>query len=295
MLKADLGIYYLCLISVTWILSLFKIDPQTGRLAFDREFALVDTSGSAMRLHSYTQMSQVCTSIDLSTNVMTVSAPNQKNLTLSLDSESETVKDIQVCGTLCKGSIYGGSKASRWFSSVLGVRCWLARHHGNNDNKNEQENNGYAYYNEASILLVSQQSISYLNTVISAQGGKLVESRQFRPNIVVVRSCNEEEGNTEEEEVTNPEDSWEKIIIEGMLGDVVELKSVGKCARCQMVDVDPSSGMKGNILRALAQYRRERGKINFGTFFAGNPNAPEGKVWLEEGSRVRSAAFQIHQ
>ena len=73
-----------------------------------------------------------------------------------------------------------------------------------------------------------------------------------------------------------------------MLGDAVELKSVGKCARCQMVDVDPSSGMKGNTLRALAQYRRERGKINFGTFFAGNPNAPEGKVWLEEGSRVRS-------
>ena len=31
--------------------------------------------------------------------------------------------------------------------------------------------------------------------------------------------------------------------------------------------VDPSSGMKGNILRALAQYRREKGKINFGTFF----------------------------
>ena len=149
-------------------------------------------------------MSKVCISIHLSTNVMTVSAPNHKNLTLSLDSESETVQDIQiqVCGTLCKGSsIYGGggSKASRWFSYVLGVRCWLARHHGNNDNKNEQENNGYAYYNEASILLVSQQSISYLNTVISAQaqGGKLVESRQFWPNIVVVRSCNEEEGNTE--------------------------------------------------------------------------------------------------
>ena len=53
----------------------------------------------------------------------------------------------------------------------------------------------------------------------------MVESRQFRPNIVVVRSCNEEEeGNTEEEEVTNPEDSWEKIIIEGKLGDAVELK-----------------------------------------------------------------------
>ena len=59
--------------------------------------------------------------------------------------------------------------------------------------------------------------------------------------------------------------------------------------------VDPSSGMKGNILRALAQYRRERGKINFGTFFTGNPNAPEGKVLLEEGSRVRSASLQIHQ
>ena len=60
---------------------------------------------------------------------------------------------------------------------------------------------------------------------------------------------------------------------------------MGKCARCQMVDVDPSSGMKGNTLRALARYRRERGKINFGTFFTGNPNAPEGKLWLEEGGQ----------
>ena len=53
-----------------------------------------------------------------------------------------------------------------------------------------------------------------------------------------------------------------------------------------MVDIDPSSGMRGNTLRALAMYRRDRGRINFGTFFIGNKHAPKGNVWIEEGNKV---------
>mmetsp|Transcript_34048 Transcript_34048/g.62622 ORF Transcript_34048/g.62622 Transcript_34048/m.62622 type:complete len:446 (+) Transcript_34048:1924-3261(+) len=281
----------------------WPINRRTGRLAFDREFALVDTSGSAMRLHSHPKMSAIQSGIDLNTKKLTVSAPNHEDLIVSLDtpflSEDHTVstEDIQVCGTLCKGNIWGGSKAARWFSSVLGVRCWLARHYdaGGETEINSSHDNieRYAYCNEASMLLVSQQSISFLNSVITAQGwGTLVEPRHFRPNIVVSSNCEEGKASgkhmEENRKGTNPEDSWEQIFVKGN-ADVVELTAVGKCARCQMVDIDPSSGMKGNTLRALAQYRRDRGQINFGTFFSGKIDAPVGNVWLEEGSEVHAS------
>ena len=259
-----------------------------------------------MRLHAYPQMSSIHSVIDLSTNRLTVSAPNSEDLVVSLGNSDNTTEnllsheDIQVCGALCKGSIWGGSKASEWFSSVLGVRCWLARHLSADKTENvvSDDNRQYAYCNEASVLLVSQQSISFLNSVINTRGmGKLVESRHFRPNIVVSRSSYEGggdhvidrqmEGN---QKVSNPEDSWQKITITGST-DEIDLNAVGKCARCQMVDVDPSSGMKGNTLRALAQYRRDRGKVNFGTFFTGNKSIPEGKVWLEKGSEVRATSI----
>jgi molybdenum cofactor sulfurtransferase len=268
-------------------------------MAFDREFALVDTSGSAMRLHSYPKMSEIRSHIDLDTNILTVTAPNREDLIINLEkpSTSDNIispENIQVCGNMCKGNVWGGSKASSWFSSVLGVRCWLARHYdaGETEKMSLDENKQFAYYNEASLLLVSQQSISYLNSVITSQGwGRLVESRHFRPNIVVTSTFRgdsvvaEKPFGESQEEVANPEDSWQQIIIRGSI-DVVELIAVGKCARCQMVDINPSSGMKGNTLRALAQYRRDRGRINFGTFFAGNVDASEGTAWLEEGSVV---------
>ena len=275
-----------------------KIDRRTGRMAFDREFALVDTSGSAMRLHSYPKMSEIHSTIDLDTKILTVTAPNHEDLIINLKKPSTSdnfmsPEDIQVCGNLCKGNIWGGSNASRWFSSVLGVRCWLARHYdaGETENMSLGGDKQFAYCNEASLLLVSQQSISYLNSVIASQGwGRLVESRHFRPNIVVTStfrgdSVAEKPLGKSQEEVANPEDSWQQIIIRGSI-DVVELTAVGKCARCQMVDIDPSSGMKGNTLRALAQYRRDRGRINFGTFFTGNVDASEGTAWLEEESVV---------
>ena len=276
-----------------------KVDRRTGRLIFDREFALVDTSGVAMRLHSHPQMSQIHATIDLRSKTMTVTAPNRDNLILSLEIAGGAVSphDVDVCGVLCRGCVFGGGRASRWFSSVLGVRCWLARYHDVGRTEQSSDDRGHAYSNEASLLVVSQQSISYLNSVITAQGwGKLVESRHFRPNLVVsgvddgLNSTSRRNESTEN--VANPEDVWEHITIRGN-NDIVELKAAGKCARCQMVDIDPSSGMKGNTLRALAQYRRDQGRINFGTFFNGSSDSPEGVAWIEEGDIVERTTSSV--
>jgi molybdenum cofactor sulfurtransferase len=238
-------------------------------------------------------MSQIHATVDLSAKIMTVRALNHDDLILNLKIAGSTVspRDVDICGNLCKGCVFGGGRAARWFTSVLGVRCWLARCNdvvGTEQSSHDSRHAGYS--NEASMLVVSQQSISYLNSIITTQGwGKLVESRHFRPNLVLSVVDDDRNSMVKRVEMTknvaNPEDSWEQIIITGNT-DIVKLKAVGKCARCQMVDIDPLSGMKGNTLRALAQYRRDQGKIIFGTFFHGHSDAPEGDVWIEEGGIV---------
>lgn len=238
-----------------------------------------------MRLHSYPKMSAIRSAIDLNAKKLTVAAPNHEDLIISLEDpnpssdRAASPEDIQVCGALCKGDVC--ADAAGWFGSVLGVRCWLARHHAG---AAEKDSDGrYAYCNEAPLLVVSQRSVSFLNSVVTSQGWGLVEPRHFRPNVVV---SSIRRGSNEEQTSTNPEDSWQRITVKNGSAVVVELKAVGKCARCQMVDIDPSSGMKGNTLRALAQYRRTRGQIHFGIFFAGNTDSSEGNVWLEEGNEV---------
>lgn len=277
----------------------WPVHCQTGRFLFDREFALVDSSGTAMRLHSYPQMSQIHSSIDLDTNILTVSAPHSDDLVLSLDvsegDETITPEDVQVCGVLCKGTIWGGRKASSWFSSILGVRCWLARHHVDEKKSarsGNTRNDGLAYSNEASLLLISQNSISMLNSVIYSQGwGEQVVARHFRPNIVVSSSSGAPEDESDDfPAINNPEDFWQKICIKSEATKELELIAVGKCARCQMVDVDPDSGMKGKTLRALAEYRRERGKILFGTFFTASTNESSEVFWIEEGAEVKASS-----
>lgn len=69
-----------------------------------------------------------------------------------------------------------------------------------------------------------------------------------------------------------------------------------------MVDVDPTSGMKGKTLRALADYRRRKGKITFGIFISGmeefNTNTNLGSddydnndddVWIKQGDDLMTA------
>jgi hypothetical protein len=45
------------------------------------------------------------------------------------------------------------------------------------------------------------------------------------------------------------------------LPNSTSLEVVGDCPQCSMVDVNPTSGQKGKTLRALAEYRRQKGRF----------------------------------
>lgn len=179
--------------------------------------------------------------------------------------------------------MWGDYESSEWFSSFLGVQCWLARHEGSSTNgtseQPSQRDPMIAFANDEPLLLLSERAVSVLNGVLLSQNQSLVSARHFRPNLVVRSEQTSPNAN-----VTNPEDQWSLLKISQKN---VHLEVVGQCARCSMVDFDPTSGMKGKTLRAMADYRRRGGQITFGIFLRGEPNPIDGfsqeELWLEEG------------
>ena len=260
--------------------SRWKISTRTGKLLYDREFALVDSSGSAMRLSSFPLMAQISPLLSLENNCLALSAPGCQDLIISLDSivTKGGVGHIRVCGDKTCAEVWGGDEASDWFGSFLGVQCWLVRHRG----ERPETDLGKGFANDAPLLVISQQSVNLLNSVLISQGSKQISSRHFRPNLVVSRSPAESE-----RKLINPEDRWSTVEV---AGKQIYLSFRGKCARCQMVDIDPSSGMKGETLRALADYRRHKGQIVFGIYLASNAGLSKDLLiehkWIEEGDTL---------
>jgi molybdenum cofactor sulfurtransferase len=167
----------------------------------------------------------------------------------------------------CCGEIWGDQQTAEWFSDFLGVRCWLARFvggayqpigtHLSADKTPPQRSAHVAFANEEPLLLISEHAVAALNQVLGSRGQGQVSSCHFRPNIVVrPADVNGARGG-------HIEDGWSRLefIDKNMAFDVA-----GPCSRCSMVDVDPTSGMKGNTLETLADYRRNNGQITFGIF-----------------------------
>lgn len=251
----------------------WKMNQTSGALVYDREFALIDSTGAALRLSTYPKMGLIRPYIDLDNKTLTVKATGLVDLVVDLDVAarcSDSTKAIKVCGTSeCGGRIWGDHSVSQWFTSVLGVQCWLVRYVSESsasptnqvrDSDSQKNLVRSGFENECPILLISQNSVDALNGVIWKQGSKLVNSKYFRPNFVVKQPLNTS---------SNPEDEWSEVIVPR---SKTKLSVVGQCARCSMVDIDPSSGMKGGkTLRALAEYRRQEGRINFGIFLSPLP------------------------
>eukprot|EP00980_Cylindrotheca_fusiformis_P006622 scaffold1390_cov138-Cylindrotheca_fusiformis.AAC.25 len=250
----------------------WRIDFPSGKLSHDREFALVDASGTALRLQNYPKMGRINPRINLEKQLLTVSAPGCEDLVLSLNySESDCAgnNEVSVCGNKCGGQLWGGWKASEWFSAFLGVQCWLARYSEASVCRSKPVN-GFA--NDQPLLLISGNAVQALNEVLLEQKQNLVGSKHFRPNMVVQSNG----------AISHIEDEWHSLVLKKQ-GVTFEVK--GECARCSMVDYDPLTGNKGKTLRALAKYRRRKGQITFGIFLravASGDDVTNG-IWINEG------------
>jgi molybdenum cofactor sulfurtransferase len=236
----------------------------SGKLKYDREFSIVDTSGVALRMQTCSKLCLISPVVDLETETMRVSAPGCKDLVIRLSDDlyhgGENL--VRVCGDKCSGRIWGDAFVSEWFSSFLGVQCWLARYSlPKAKNSTEGSLNRPSFSNEQPILLVSENAIATLNEVLESQQQPPCAAKRFRPNVVIKDIVNTKQCHGDQRH--HIEDEWKTVSLpNGRLVFSVE----GGCPRCTMVDYDPTTGRKGKTLRALASYRRRNGHIVFGIF-----------------------------
>jgi molybdenum cofactor sulfurtransferase len=260
------------------------IEVPSGKLRYDREFALVDTTGTALRLQTCPKLGLISPRIDPIANTMTVCAPGCQDLVLSLSDDLYHGGDnvVQVCSNKCGGRVWGDADASEWFSSFLGIQCWLARYSTIEDESRHSNTKQVAtrigFSNEQPILLVSEDAVNKLNSVLIKQGQRLVDSKRFRPNIVVKTHGNDKHV----PDCSHIEDEWKSL---ALVNKDFRLKVEGACPRCTMVDFDPMTGQKGRTLRALAKYRRKHSNINFGIFLQAISSKHEiqKEICIEEG------------
>ena len=165
--------------------------------------------------------------------------------------------------------IYAG-EIEHWLTKVLGIYATLARR--TNDSR-------MTLANEGAFLLVYEESVreirSKLNTI------EHITHERFRPNLVVDRD------NVERFYPAYHEDLWKRVII--CKENPIELKSIGLCQRCSIVNIDPSTGQnQSRLFTRLQTERREKSsfRANFGILLSlshGNQS-----TFIHVGDRIQA-------
>jgi molybdenum cofactor sulfurtransferase len=127
------------------------MDRASGRLLFDREWALLDGVGRVMRLSAYPELALLRPRLDLSAGTLTLHFRRLTPLVLPLggdagggagdgvgdgagaqksDARCRASRHVNVCGADCAAREFGGEAASAWLSHALGVHCRMVRFFG---------------------------------------------------------------------------------------------------------------------------------------------------------------------
>lgn len=185
------------------------------------------------------------------------------DLVLPLDprdesSQQQQRQEVLVCGDSCESVPYGRA-CSNWLESVLGCRCTLVRMTGSGRNnaaaRGKASEAKISFANEAQFLVVSEESLSDLQSRLSEDQRSAGEASRFRANFVVGGG---------ETMRAHAEDQYEVMIV----GGTQVFRTVGPCARCEMICIDAATLTRSREpLRTLASYRRSRGRIFFGSLF----------------------------
>lgn len=139
-------------------------------------------------------------------------------------------------------------EVSNWFTNHLSQSVRLVYMQENSkrmiDRKYSNDLDFVSFADAFPLLLANSASLDDLNTRLTTK----VNMERFRPNIVVSGSFPFEE------------DKWSKIRIGNSKIEVVK-----QCARCVMVNIDPTNAFKETeILKVLSNYRKRNNKVYFG-------------------------------
>ncbi|KAH9646375.1 Molybdenum cofactor sulfurase [Citrus sinensis] len=243
---------------------------STG-LLHDREWLLKSQTGEILTQKKVPEMCLISTYIDLNQEILVVKSPRCRDelpINLKPDSYNGGIDEIDLYGQRYEVLGYA-DEINLWFSKAIGRPCSLLQcfsptfrvclnKRGDTVMCRDLESR-LNFTNEAQFLLVSEESVSDLNSKLSSKADTRkgidgvtvkVNPMRFRPNLVV---------------------------------------SGGGCNRCQMINFTHKDGQvqKSNEpLATLASYRRLKGKILFGILLRCDISELDTDSYLEVGQEV---------
>lgn len=266
----------------------FKHDREWTLVRFDEEAVTYASLKSIPRL---SLIKPVITETSL-----IISTPQMEPLVIPLDYFPEDEISCKVCGDVTNGLRYDAA-VSEWFSMATGVPLSLVRKSPNSDRyaKDRKKLSGtlpslsgsgisspstvvspdekgqcvpyvtskpkISFSNESQFLLIVEQSVLDLQDRLKRTYGEgldysFVSAKSFRPNFIVQAGLFED-------------DHWKRIRV----GDQY-FNAAGPCNRCLMICVNEQTLEVGSEpLKTLSSYRRQCGKVLFGTLFVHDSEA----------------------
>jgi uncharacterized protein len=211
-------------------------------LEHDRRFMLVDPDGNLVTARQQAKLLTVSTRLE--PEHLILCAPKMSELRVPLRPEGPE-RQVRVWADWML-ALNVGPEASAWFSDLFTSSLslvWMP------DRSERQMNPDFgpsrlSFADGNPLHLIQESSLSDLEDRV----GMPLGVERFRPNLVV------------RGKPAYSEDGWSKL----HLGSL-ELTVHEACARCMMLNLEPTSGSIGlEPLRTLARYRRQGKKVLFG-------------------------------
>ena len=286
-------------------------DIKNEGLAWDREWCLVHQgTRKALSQKSYPKMALLRPSIDLKSDLLRIryaaflpGMPDEISVSLTQDSNISNNADLtmpgieaEVCGQEVPMNTYQSEAVARFFSTILGTPCTLARFRQPQSRPSGRHSKAHLapiptssaprpllLSNESPMLVITRSSVNRLNEQIKSADGKAAHASVFRANIVLAE---DRQGLIPGFEQPFAEDAWEYLRI-GEASHEVTLDVLGGCRRCQMVCIDQATGEKnGEPFITLAKTRRKKGQVFFGVHTALAKSGDEANARVKVGDRV---------
>lgn len=219
-------------------------------LEWDRRMMLVDDSGTFLTQRTMPKLSQFTLELQSDQILLAPADRSREAITIALHGpEISTaitcrIWDDEVTALPADESI------SRWFSTVLDMPCRLVYFPEDNprpvdpDYAPDQLLHHVSLADGYPLLIVARESLDNLNTRLEQS----VTIERFRPNLIV----------------RGMEAYGEDKLRRFRIGTGI-FAAVKRCARCNLITIDPTTGVAGpEPLQTLSTYRRQGNKVNFG-------------------------------
>ncbi len=215
---------------------------------WDRNWVIADEDGQMVTQRKHPELALVTIKpVSLIDGVFELSYPGKDTILLNAKEASLQSMNVKVWENDLVGHL-APEKINLWLSEVLQKKVFLLQNDEVVTARVTKAKYGeqvkFAFADGFPLLLVSTGSMDLLNEKLSQS----IHYLNFRPNIVI---------NSDEPHV---EDKFYDFKIGNM-----QMRGVKRCGRCQVVNVNQSTGaLQPDVLRTLMSYRRGDKGIEFG-------------------------------